>query len=261
MDKKGIINQILLVLSLIILLTATIFIIQNNNSNNSGKAVFNVESLKLYNENYSTISTSVSAEKEVQPDYFTINIGVKEETNNIEEGKNNVAKKINSIRKKLLSIGIKSSEIETLNFNVYQNYYWINGERKIKNYTVSQTLRIKSYNLDLAGKVIDEAVKEGANNIGSLNFGVDDKTLTKYKEELLEEAVEKAYKQARIVANAGNLKLKGIKKLDINSYNYVPYYPVYKAMAVAEDSSNVKIDEQKQKVSISINVIFNAEMK
>ena len=257
MDKKGIINQILLVLSLIILLTATIFIIQNNNND---KAVFNVESLKLYNENYSTISTSVSAEKEVRPDYFTINIGVKEETNNIEEGKNNVAKKINSIRKKLLSIGIKSSEIETLNFNVYQNYYWINGERKIKNYTVSQTLRIKSYNLDLAGKVIDEAVKEGANNIGSLNFGVDEKTLTKYKEELLEEAVEKAYKQARIVASAGNLKLKGIKKLDINSYNYRPY-PVYKAMAVAEDSSNVKIDEQKQKVSISINVIFNAEMK
>ena len=259
MNKKGIINQILLFLSLIVLLTATVFIIQNNNSND--KAIFNVESLKLYNENYSTISTSVSAEKEVQPDYFTINIGVKEETNNIEEGKKDVAKKINSIRKKLLSIGIKSSEIETLNFNVYQNYYWINGERKIKNYTVSQTLRIKSYNLDLAGKVIDEAVKEGANNIGSLNFGVDEKNLEKYKEELLKEAVEKAYRQARIVADAGNLKLKGIKKLDINSYSYVPYYPVYKTMAVAEDSSNVKIDEQKQKASISINVIFNAEMK
>ncbi len=257
--KKGIINQIFLVFSLIVLLFAMYFIVSHSNNN----AVFNVESLKLYSENYSTISTSVNVDKEVKPDYFTINVGVKITSDDVESGKEEVAKKINSIREELLKLGIKKSEIETLNFNVYKNYYWYDGKREFKNYTVSQTLRIKSYNLDLAGKVVDVSVKNGANNVGSLNFGIDDSTIDKVKEELLSEAVKKAYSQAKIVCENGNLELKGIKKLDINNYNYRPYYPVYaKAETLGyEDNSNVIIDEQNQKVTLSINVVFNAEMK
>ncbi len=259
-DKKLLLEKTMLFLSVIILLTTFFFIIHQNNIGE--KAIFNVESLKLYNENYSSISTSVSVEKEVKPDYFTINIGVKETTNNIEEGKNIVAEKINSIRKELLKSGIKKEEIETLNFNIYKNYYWFEGEKKIKNYSVSQTLKIKSHNLDLAGKVIDVSVKEGANSISSLYFGLDEKKIDEYKEELLKEAVKKAYRQARIIAENGNLNLKGIKSLNINNYNYRPYYAYAKTeMLDVTKDSNVKVDEQKQKVNVNINVVFNAEMK
>ncbi len=259
--KKGVSNQILLFVSITILLFATYFIVYSNNANSS-TAVFNVDNLKLYSENYSTISTSVSVDREVQPDYFTINLGVKVESENIEEGKSIVSEKINSIRKKLYSIGLKKEEVETLNFNIYKNYYWYEGKRDFKNYTIIQTLRVKSHNLDLAGKVIDEAVKEGANSIGSLTFNLDDKTVEEVKKELLKEAVKKAYEQANIVCENGNLKLEGIKTLNINSYNYNPY-PVYyaKAEAVMNDNSNTIIDSQSRKVSLSINVVFNAKMK
>ena len=141
------------------------------------------------------------------------------------EGKdNNVqgnnAAKTQKIIDALVVAGLSKDEMETNNVNFYPLRRWDKDKGdQITGYRAENTLVIKTKKIEQAGTFIDTAVQDGAEMAGSLSFFLSDEG----KENLLDQAIEKAVadarKQAEAAAKAAGIELVRIKHIDVLKNN------------------------------------------
>ncbi|MCK9393717.1 MAG: SIMPL domain-containing protein [Candidatus Paceibacterota bacterium] len=172
--------------------------------------------------------------------------------------------KISQVIVFLKSQGVSSEDIKTSDFNVSPNYERVvtedlfsnvitEGQKKVVSYEVSQTMEVKIRDLNKVGLVIDGATEAGVNNVGNLNFVIEDEDSAKAQ------AREKAIKDAKIEAQGIADKL-GVKLGGVSSYSESFSIPVYRndvsyEKAVGSSSlSNIEIG--KNKIEVTVNLSF-----
>jgi uncharacterized protein YggE len=142
----------------------------------------------------------------VEPDQAQIDIGVVTQARNApdaaKENSDKLARVMTAV-KKLLG---KGDEIKTAGYSLNPNYrYPQGGKPEITGYTASNTLRIKTGNLEIVGKLIDAAMQAGANNINRLAFTLKDEQAAQL--EALRQASQRAKAKADEIASALGLKI------------------------------------------------------
>lgn len=120
-----------------------------------------------------------------------------------------VQQTINEINNKIVAamknLGIERSDIQTSNYSISPNYSYDNGKSAISGYNGNATLSIKTKNISLASRVIEEATKAGANQIFGAKFIID-KPET-YREKARDKAIENARQQAKRLADSLGITL------------------------------------------------------
>lgn len=181
----------------------------------------------------------------------------------------------NSVINALKNSGIKSSDIETISFNLNKKEEC--GEviskgvpsiavneiapdnEEFRRYTCRQigftqthSLKVTVYNIETVGKYIDMAVNSGATNVQSVNFKLSDSKEAELKSKSLELASKNARTKAEAVAKGLKSKIKGVKSVSEVSYSYGPVYYAEAAMK----SSDTRIQPQMENVNARVNVVF-----
>ena len=125
------------------------------------------------NRDMGYISINATESREVVPNVVTISFGV--ETTDVDskraaERNNQISTNvINAIKTELISD--KKAIVQTKNFNIRPNYKNNDYEdRIIKNYTVVNTIQVKTCDISKISGVIDVAVKNKVSNVDSINF-------------------------------------------------------------------------------------------
>ena len=86
------------------------------------------------------------------------------------------------------------------------------------------------------GTIVDVAVKNGANQINNINFGLSDAKNQEYKQKALADAATNAKEKAETIASSLGVKLGKIKTVSESSYDYRPYmYNMKMSAGAAED--------------------------
>lgn len=172
-----------------------------------------------------------------QPDLVQIGVNVVTEGEGKDvQGKN--AEKAEKVINGLLDLGLDKKEIETVNVSFNPIKQWTEKEGEtIKGYRAENSLLIKTKKIDLAGQIIDTAVKLDAQKVGNITFSLSDEG----KEELLEKAIDAAIadarKQADAAAKSAGVTIAGVKNIEIyqNDNNYPVYLRKVESAAAAED--------------------------
>jgi uncharacterized protein len=148
------------------------------------------------------------------------------------EGKGNTssaAKDANSLivdemETALIKLGIEKKNIVTENYNIYQDYDWVNGRQVEKGFKAVQTIKIelKSDQLDLVGDVIDAGVDAGA-VINYINFELSQESQNKYKAESMKLAAQDARIKAESVAEGFNKEIKDLVSTSTSDFGYTPW--------------------------------------
>ncbi len=153
--------------------------------------------------------------------------------------------KINKAIAFVKSKGVDDKDIKTSYYNVdprYQTYqcgaassYMSSASPQttqacppssIVGYTITQSVGVKIRDFTKIGDVMSGVVTNGANQIGSLSFTIDDPT--KVKDEARAQAIAKAQAQAQSIAQAGGFRVG--KLLNITE-GYSPYVNSYDTMS------------------------------
>jgi len=181
----------------------------------------------------STINVTGTGEINAIPDLGTISFSVITIADTADEASEENTEKMNNIIGIVKEFGVKEKDIKTTNYSLYpqydyndeDDYYWqpIDKEREIVSYRASQTLTVKIRDIDDSGEIIKAATKAGADQIGGLNFTIDDED--ELKIEARELAIKDAKEKAEILANQLGVKLIKIMYFSENSY---PYYDDYR---------------------------------
>lgn len=143
----------------------------------------------------------------VKPDLAVIRVGVVANGTTVAEAQDGINSAINKVSAGVKSQGVDPKDIQTENYNIYPNYDNRpvllpdkNSPPKISSYTANTNIVIKVRDLTKANEVIDSATKNGANQVGGIDFQVSDKTKAQNdaREIAVKEAKAKAAQAAKI---------------------------------------------------------------
>lgn len=142
------------------------------------------------------ITVTGSGQVAREPDYIKIQLDVVTENRDATRALQENAEKMNQVFEALQQLGIPKKNIQTTSFTINPRYDYVDGQQIFRGYTVTNSITVKVPDVMDAGRVIDIAVQNGVNQVGSLQFGVDHENL------LYEQALQKALKQATAKARA-----------------------------------------------------------
>jgi uncharacterized protein YggE len=227
-----------------------------------------------------TISTSGTATVKVDPDKFTVTVGVEtNSTTTAEEAASLNADLTAKVIAALEALGISKNATSTSSYSVFPVYSStepVNVCRVMEGYPIPPECYVKqeitgykasnsiSVTLDAdgdisAGKVIDAAIEGGANTVSGAYFFLSPERQLEVQQDLIEDAIANARHRADIAAGAVGTEITGIKSINLNDVSFPPFY-YYHHDARAEDmsSSSTQILPGQQEVTMTVNVVYFA---
>jgi len=212
-------------------------------------------------ETKNTITVSGKGEIYVKPDISLTTFSVITEAKTVNEALQNNTKKMNSVISFLKEQGIEDKDLKTINFNISPRYEWYEksdiypeGKRVLVGYEVSQSLQVKIRDMEKIGTIIEGATKAGANNVGDLQFAIDDqKELIK---QAREQAIIEAKKEAQAIASSLGVSLKRI--VGFNENNIMPqmYTKNFYQEASLAVPSALQIQTGENKIEMTVNITY-----
>ena len=169
------------------------------------------------------------------------------------------SRKMNEIIKELKALDIQAKDIKTTNYNLQPIYDWTRDRgQQLKGYQVSQNLSIKVRDLDKIGQAVAKTTEKGANQIGGINFTIDDED--ELKAQARDEAIAKAKEKAREIVKISGIKLGKI----INVYENRAYAPTRVnyaksmdlGMGGGEEITAPQIEVGENEVKVEVTVVY-----
>lgn len=206
-----------------------------------------------------TVSAQGMSTIKVVPDQVSVNINV--ETKNTTALLAQEANKVisDALLFELVKIGFKSDELKFVNFNVYEDFDWNNGDRTSKGFVVSQQLVVKTDQTSRVPSIVDAAIRSGA-LVSYIDFQLSDAKQSEIKNKALEEASKDAMAKASAIAAGQGKRLGGlvsIKNQDIPIFGPYRYYDYAMGAsaemnAVQAKSAAINIAPNEQEITASI---------
>jgi len=198
-------------------------------------------------------------------DIANITIGFRTETlKTAADATKESVEKMNNIVASVKDLGVEEKDIKTSNYSLSPVYDWTEDDgRVLKGYEVYQSLDVKIRDLESIGDIISITTEKGANQVGSINFTIDDEY--ELKNRARELAIEKAKEKAEDIASQTGMKLGDI--IDVYESSYTPRYDNYsnaKLEMAADEAmrgaiSSPSIETGQNEVEVEVTLTFEVK--
>ncbi len=202
-----------------------------------------------------------SAELHKPADRLRLRIGVVTEAAQAPEALGQNSRRMDAVVRAVKKAGIAEGEYETGRFSLQPIYArrprqaapdW---RPQIIAYQATNTLAIKTKKLKLAGELIQAANEAGANSIDSIGFDLADPRA--HRAEAISRATAHALADARILADAANIKLVRIISIVLDGARPLPIATAARrGMAMAEAAVSPPIVAGEVTVHASVTVVY-----
>lgn len=192
------------------------------------------------------------------PDLATISLGVTTEAKSAAAALSANSTAMAAVLERLRAAGIAERDLQTSGLSVspvWTDYARSGGRPEIAGFQASNTLGVRVRALDTLGTVLDAAVKDGANTLGGLTFGMAE------PQPLLDEArtlaVADARRKAELMAAAAGVRLGAVESI-AETGGYQPPMPQFRADS-AMIGEAVPVAQGEVSVSASVTVVWRLE--
>ncbi len=202
-----------------------------------------------------TVQVSGVGKSTAIPDMATIQTGVVTQSEMAADALKQNSEIIEKLMAQLKNLNVAERDIQTSQFNVTPEYErGPRGERlsKITGYRVTNQLRIRVRKLPELGKLLDQLIQSGSNQISGISFGVDDQAEAMNQARIKAMGDSKA--RARLYAKAAGLAVGRV--LTISEQQVVFPRPNFIARGMEARSAAVPVAAGEQEFSATINVTF-----
>ena len=186
------------------------------------------------------------------PDMATVSLGVTQHAKTAKEAMDLTNTELAKVLENLKAAGIEARDLQTSGLSLQRDSdsgYSVSGGSKFDGFTARNQLTVTVRKIDNLGTILDAAVKDGANTLNNVQFGVADPS------PLLDEARLRAVADARhradVVAGAAGVRLGTVITITENGgYSPTPRGAMF--ARAASDSMPVEAGELAFSVGVSI---------
>lgn len=201
---------------------------------------------------YRTISVTGQSEMKVKADKATISVSVESFGKDSQIASQTNNKIVRKIQQQLTILGV--TDIKTTNYTLYPRYNEKNSNQ-IDGYVVNDEISLTITDLSKISQVIDTAIKNGATNIDSIEFGLSNPAL--YRDKVTTEAVRNAQDKAKLLANLLGKEVVNVVSVS-SSYNDYPQTRAYSSFMKADAaiSEATPIEAGMITLRSNVNIVF-----
>lgn len=234
------------VLIIVLILASTLLIISQMKSSGSVQGARD------------TIQVSGSSDLSLQPDQAEISIAVQTDAGSADTAQVRNKALMGEVIKSLKTNGLEDAHIETTSYNLQkkERYNPQTGQMVTEGYTASHLLKVTVKDLEMVGKIADDAVTAGANRIDNIQFSLSKEAQEDANELALGDASKNAQKKAKAIAKSLGVKLGKAISISETNFIYQPYISDFK-MGVAESAPEPSIIPPKEvSIQLQVNVVY-----
>jgi len=159
-----------------------------------------------------TLSVTGTGIVEVAPDTAGVKLAVEVVKKTAQDAQADNAATMDRITAAVIKIGIAKEKVQTAGYYIWpETKYEQNQPPKLVGYRCTNELNVTIEDLAKVSRVIDAGIGAGASSVRGLQFSR--KNDEEYKQLALAKAVKDAAAKAQAIAQAANLKLKGIRNI------------------------------------------------
>lgn len=170
----------------------------------------------------------------IKPDTAVFTAGVVSSSRKIKDAQDENTKKSNAVIDFLKKQGIEERGIKTVGYSINPQYQYYDiapcyvnpcPPRRLPeviSYEVRHTLEVKVRDLNKVDELLEGVVSAGANEVGSVQFKVDDEE--KVRAEARKKAIEDAMKKAEVLEDDLGIRLTKITSFSESGGGIPPYY-------------------------------------
>ncbi|AEH38257.1 SIMPL domain-containing protein [Halopiger xanaduensis] len=202
------------------------------------------------------ITVSASGEVESEPDRATVSVGVEARGETAEDVTDELATGAEQLRRAFDDLGIPEENVEEGRYRVRPEP-GPDGESEVIRGTHSFEVTLED--VERVGEVIDAAVEAGADNIGRVNFSLQEETRDRLRKDAIDEALTNADDEAGYIADNREVELAGTKSVTTGDVRvHAVSHDVGYSGGAAEDSAAppTEIDAEPVTVSASVTVTY-----
>ncbi|HDS11720.1 MAG TPA: DUF541 domain-containing protein [Candidatus Wirthbacteria bacterium] len=166
------------------------------------------------------LSVNASGSYYTNPDLAKIQIGVETKNPDLRKAQTESNQIMESIMQTLKDAGIEEKNMQTANYSISPHTPYDSSE--IDYYRVNNKLHLRIYELAKIEEILNRAVEAGANQIGSIEFTLED--YEQAREQSYELAMNAAQKRAAFLANGMDVELGDLLAITGSHTNYRPFY-------------------------------------
>ncbi len=209
-----------------------------------------------------TVTGNGQATIKVIPDVVSVYFSIDTKAATSAEATSKNSEIVDKLVTEMLKLGFERKDIQTISFNVYPDYDWVNGQQVSKGYKATHSIKVEMSTNDSGkiGDVIDAGVNAGA-GISYINFELSQEKQNEYKAQALKSATEDAKSKATAIAEGLDKTLGRLVSVTDTSFNYSPWALYASAEGAAMDASVAKsattnIVPGEQDVSASVTAVY-----
>ncbi len=203
------------------------------------------------NEGKRTITVFGEGVMKATPDIVQMVLSVTAKGKDLAEIQKGNAVRMNQVIQSLKMAEVKEESIQTIDFQIRQVYDYVNGEQQFQGYEVVNTISVTSGDVDRTGELVDLAVKQGVNQIGSIEFKMRDQN--EQYQQALALALQDA--QAKMNTMATSLRLPTVPVL-LRIEEQQESQPIaFRGLGIA-DTGSTAIESGTITVSASLKVQY-----
>lgn len=215
-------------------------------------------------KNIYTITVSGTSEAFAKPDLAMVNFAVVTEAKTVSDALAENTKKMNAIIDFIKSQGVEEKDLKTTNFSIYPLYeytsksetliYPPSPERRfLIGYEIQQSLEVKIRDMSKISSLIEGATKAGANQVGNLQFTINNED--NLKKEARQKAIEKAKIQAQEMASQLGVRLGKITNFMETGGGMPIYFMAEKSLGIGGGEAP-QIETGENKIEITVNITY-----
>ncbi len=186
---------------------------------------FNNIKAEVTNQPYArTITVSAEGKITAKPDIAVVSLSVVSQGATVKAVTQDGNRKMEAVINTVKQQGVESKDITSSQYNLYPEYKYLPGQSpKISGYKLDQEITVKVRKLEAVEDVVDAGIAAGANQVGQLNFEIDD--ASGIKKEARTIAFKKAREKAEEMAAAAGVQLGRVITFSEDA-GYMPQ-PIY----------------------------------
>lgn len=172
-----------------------------------------------------TISVTGEGKITIKPDIAVVSLSVVTQGPTVKQvttdGNTRMTKVIDSIK----ALGVDAKDIRSSQYNLYANSTWDPKQAPtINGYTLTQEVTIKVRKLDNVENILQAGINSGANQVGQLQFQLDNPEMA--RAEARDLAFEQAKQKARDMAASAGVNLGRVVTFSESDGYTPPMYPM-----------------------------------
>jgi uncharacterized protein YggE len=190
------------------------------------------------------------------PDSLSVSFTMIGQGASAEEALTRCSEKTVAVINLLKTLGISEEDMKTSYINVYPVYDWEAKPPRIIGYEAQYSLSVVVRETLMAGKVIDNAVKAGADRIDGIAFTLSSGKENELKMEAIKAAVEDARAKASIIAKTLGLKILSIESISLSSIDVLTPIPLYREQVA---TATIPVLPSQGEITATVTIVFNLE--